>query len=82
MAGEAPRGDHDIITFLPEPGGPDAIHLPPDVVPDWLEKWIMALSISRVNGSPVEIVSLKIPQGRHVLIEDVHLVEATGLDGG
>ena len=31
---------------------------------------------------PVEIVPLKVPQGGHVLIEDVHLVEAPGLDGG
>ena len=29
---------------------------------------------------PVEIVPLKVPQCRHVLIEDVHLVEAAGLD--
>ena len=36
VAGETPGGDHHIITLLPEPSGPDAIHLPPDVVPDWL----------------------------------------------
>ena len=37
VAGEAPGGDHHIIALLPEPSGPDTIHLPPDVVPDGLE---------------------------------------------
>merc|ERR1719323_2757834 len=31
---------------------------------------------------PVQIVPLKVPQGRHVLVEDINLVEAAGLDRG
>ena len=31
---------------------------------------------------PVQIVPLKVPQCRHVLIEDINLVEAAGLDRG
>ena len=46
MAGEAPGGDHNIIALLPQSGRTDAVHLPPDVVPEWLEIVDMYISVA------------------------------------
>ena len=40
----------------------------------------MAEELLDFKWIPVQIVPLKVPQCRHVLIEDINLVEAAGLD--
>ena len=84
MAGEAARGHHHVIALLPQPGGADTANLQssshhhyhyhhhyhhgyPDLAPD-----VVA----------VEVATLEVAEGRHVLVNDVHLEVSSGLDTG
>ena len=82
VAGEAARGHHHVIALLPQSGGADTANLQSSFHHHHHHHHLHHHADLAPDVVAVEVATLEVAEGRHVLVNDVHLEVSSGLDTG